>query len=43
MDEFKKSVDKSDIFELYNVYLKIESLLEELEKNIKQLPQKEEL
>lgn len=43
MDEFRESVEKSDVFELYEVYLKLESLIEELNKNIKQLPPKEEL
>ena len=43
MDEFKENIEKCDIFELYEVYLKLESLIEELNKNIKQLPPKEEL
>ncbi len=43
MDEFKESIEKNDINELYETYLKLNSLLEELEKNIKQLPPKEEL
>ena len=43
MDEFKEDLEKVDILDLYEAYLKIESLIEELNKNIKQLPPKEEL
>lgn len=43
MDEFKESLNNEDVKVLYETYLKLVSILEELYKNIKELPPKEEL
>lgn len=43
MDELRKSLEKDNLEELYEVYLKLESLIQELNGNIKELPPKEEL
>ena len=43
MEELKKSLHQTDLEELYNTYLTLISLLDELNKNIKQLPPKEVL
>lgn len=43
MEDFKKSLDNVELKEVYDVYLKLIALLDELNKNIKQLPPKEEL
>lgn len=43
MDELKENLKNIDIEELYNTYLTLTTLIEELNKNIKQLPPKEEL
>ena len=43
MEELSKNIKKEDVKDLYETYLKIKSLIEELQKNIKELPPKEEL
>lgn len=41
MEEKKLNLEKDDIKELYKSYMEIVSLIEILEKNIKELPAKE--
>ena len=43
MDELKQSLNNAELEDLYNTYVTLTSLIEELKNNIKQLPPKEEL
>lgn len=43
MEEFSKSIDKEGLEDLYNTYMQLVSLIEELNNSIKELPPKEEL
>lgn len=43
MEEFNKNIKKENIEEIYDTYLKIKSLISELEKSKKDLPPKEEI
>lgn len=43
MDEFKKSLNDIEVGDIYDTYLKLVTLLDDLNKNIKELPPKEEL
>lgn len=43
MEEFVLNLKKENVKDLYDTYMKIMSLIEELNKNKKELPPKEEL
>lgn len=43
MNNLEKNLKKESMEELYNTYTKIISLIDNLEKSIKELPAKEEL
>lgn len=43
MEEFSKNLKKENIKDIFGMYLKIKSLIDELNKNKKELPPKEEL
>lgn len=43
MEEFVKNIKKEKIKDIYDMYLKVKSVIEELNKNKKELPPKEEL
>lgn len=43
MEELKKNLENEELTSLYDTYLKLVSLLESLDKSIKNLPPKEEL
>lgn len=43
MEEFVLNLKKENVKDLYDTYMKIMSLIEELDKNKKELPPKEEL